>query len=267
MTYGRHLKKVDLDHFHLVPSLRITEQRDDQTEWTQTVESPAPLVIDLAPVIDDGKHWILRANRQVERVEIDPQLAEKHGLKITPQGPSHLARVNKGKATRSYHILARYAGNPARLPESVPLVAVEFYSGKTLAVTWPLAEARSSDAPVAAWAEQRLWNLQSDFSLGAPVIGHWTRAMGRQYQLPGGIPRLFSGGGAGVRGRPETTRAMGMLGGRAAIDETLQLQDLRLSNNNEKNREPTIAIADIEGVTVGGASFRRNARWLRWHSP
>jgi hypothetical protein len=48
---------------------------------------------------------------------------------------------------------------------------------------------------------------------------------------------------------------MAMLGGRAAIDETLQLQDLRTAASTKKERQPSIPIADIEGVTVSAHPF------------
>jgi hypothetical protein len=260
------LKNIALDDFHLVPAVRLAEMPKKDERRPRRVDSNEPLVIELAPAIDDGRHWIMRANGQPERVKIDPKLVEKFKLKISPKAPSHLNRVNNGKSTRRHDIIARFTGDPDQLPATVQLEAIEFYADQSLKVTWPLAKAQAGDTSIVGqWAEQRLWNLEPGLSRGAPIARHWFRATGRQYELSEEIheffPDLLSPPNRNlpanvVRPRPRsTTGVMAMLGGRAAIDETLQLQDLRMANAKPEDREPTIPIADIEGVTVEAHPF------------
>lgn len=255
-TLFEKLKNIDLDDFHLVPAVRLAELPKEGDERPRRVTSDAPLIIELAPAIDDGRHWIMGAGGQPARVKIDPMLVKKFALKITPKAPSYADRVNKRKSTRRYDILARFTGDPDQIPAKVALEAVEFYSGESRQVSWPLAEAKPGDAPVSAkWAEARLWNLESSLSQGAPVTPHWFRAIARQYDLPDDTLQSFSIGATGGDNPRRSTRVMGVLGGRAAIDETLQLQDLRFTDTGPEEREPTVPIGGIEGVTVEAHPF------------
>jgi len=48
-------------HYFLIPNVKLLTPKDKKRE---------PLVLELHPYINDGKHWVLFSNRKSERVDI-----------------------------------------------------------------------------------------------------------------------------------------------------------------------------------------------------
>jgi hypothetical protein len=78
----------------------------------------------------------------------------------------------------------------------------------------------------------------------APVLDAWCRAFGGQSPFDEQSDR------ANRRQGPAPETAMGVLGGRAAIRETLQLEALRLAGQPAPDTAPSVPLAEIKGVEV-----------------
>ena len=79
-----------------------------------------------------------------------------------------------------------------------------------------------------------------------PARPHWANAIRDQYGLDANYGRI---GSASNRRPPRrSTTAMGVIGGRAAVRETLQLQNITLED--KARRVPSIPVTEIPGVEV-----------------
>jgi hypothetical protein len=63
--------------FKILPGVRLED------EWG--IPQRVPLVVEVRPAIDDGGHWVLWANQEIQRVPIDPEFLARHGIEVTPE--------------------------------------------------------------------------------------------------------------------------------------------------------------------------------------
>jgi len=253
----------------LVPNFRLgtvnesvdpKDAKHDANRWKRR-DRTGPFLIDTRPVIDDGKHWILDSWGWGERKEIDPELLKKYDLTITPQrAPGGKKSLVADDATMTRTIYARVmrADEAADRSIDTTIVARNIRSEETVNIQWqleqlPRIKAKDSNI-VRDWAELRTYALSSTGFEHAPLSTHWVRRMAEAYDIDLGDLGLGNRNNRNRRGR--TTDAMSILGGRAAIEETLQLRELQLDAAGGRE-EASIPLSTIKGVEVKAHPFKQ----------
>jgi len=194
------------------------------------------LAFELRPFVDDGMHWVLWTDGNCERVAIEPALLEKHQVKIRPM----LTRPvdNTDAAPNLKYKLVLVASEA--IGESLPLKAHNPILDNDLVITWN--PSNSSEEP---YTELR------------GVIRDARRFAWRPYQMAGngGVLNVWDQEIAAESLDENPRRNLSLfsvLGGRAAIEETLQLQNLDVTDTGD---EATIEVNSLPGVEVQSHPF------------
>lgn len=210
--------------FLLPPDVPLLEARPGATRGPVV-----PVALELRPLLDDGRHWVLLNNGRIERREIDRALLGRHGVQVA----AILAGVREldAPAQTAVRVLRGLLRDPAA--GAVRVVLQDAGSGENREVDWGLAGAAPAEAGLlAAWARDRAqgWRLLAEGG-AVPVLRSWITLSESLY---GSLPPE-SGGRRGATAPEEfdsaaftdrTTDVFGLLGGRAALEETLQMQSL-----------------------------------------
>lgn len=250
----RRFKVEEHEGYFFIPGLRLLTDRivpepenTDPVLWDpgSRVEEPVVMGFEIAPPVDDGKHWVLTSDGNMERREIDKQLFEKYGVELKPEIKPARERLENWSDNMTYRILARQS---SRAPGPVTLTVSNTYLETQADIEWDPSRRETGEREMLeTWSDLRVLRdlpvagIQGDEST---LLHYWLRQMKSLYE----IPRIRTAGRR--RGRRERrTSVFGMLGGRAAIRETLQLQDLADNHKSEKDAR-TLPVSEIEGVTV-----------------
>lgn len=222
-------RETDTDGIYLIPQVRILEP-DEDGDLSRDYSLKTLLLIDTTPAIDDGKQWRSLAGGSSERFDIDLELMKKHGLTLKPQNPPHADRASNQSPSVQVDLYARLIGAPGVSTFTV----LDPVSKKTLEVEWDTTKAAPGKPSIVEdWIKLRVWNFQSYLKSGAPLSRSWLATWLNQYQLPDDdreqILRTLNGPRQFRRNRVDV---MSVLGGRAAIDETLQLRNLQIRNKS-----------------------------------
>ncbi len=210
---------------------------DDDQRWVAP-DKRRPLAFELRPYTDDGKHWVCFTDHSCERLEINPGLPAQYKQPIRPIFPKEIAPAQPPEVFTYQLVALRQRDN--REPISITLHNKQ--SNMDLNVEWSISTANPGDATLRddlqkarliAW---RPWWQVS----GSTVLHTWL--------APSGNAGRTSRRGANA----QSTSVLGVFGGRAAVRETLQMNDLRPSKGND---ERTIDIASIDGVEVVSHRF------------
>ena len=240
---------------HLIPEVHFEfaepAHRPDRSEETSDpADTPAegrvrrsvpssdrePLAYELRPLIDDGKHWVLYTDGSCERIDINPKWVEAHKTKIRPLISRQEA--TDSEAPRSQYTLVLVSSEPVHTP--LRLEAHNQVLGSQQQILWEPAKA--SEAPYAKLrdtirdARQFAWEPYRRATDGG-VLKVWGRP--DQAVEPALDPRA-------------NLSMFSVLGGRAAIEETLQLQNLRVAESGER---ATIDVDSLTGVDVSSHPF------------
>jgi len=224
--------------FFLIPSVPINYGGRNEERLT--------LALQLHPVAADGKHWVLYNNGQSLRVAIDKALCDKYGVVVVPKAkPEAEEEVKPAVKTLRYGVTAllKKAG-------SHQLTISNRTTGKTMKLAWDTGKAEAGDAEVLTrWAQMRAMRwLMLAANGDAPVLRYW---LARSKTLYGAdMPDLEERDG---RNRGESVDAFSVLGGRAAVRETLQMQSLQKSGTAKAKED--VPIQDIKGVEVKSHPF------------
>ncbi|MEI7880588.1 MAG: hypothetical protein WCI95_06905 [bacterium] len=228
-------------NFFLIPATPITDRGG-------TPSPRQPLALQLHPVVDDGKYWVLYNDGQSERMMIDKTLCTKHGITIRPQRAdgSDLPKTPPGTLTYSVSALV----DPKAIATPVPLVLLNRETGEHLDCNWSYTGATAGPRSILSdWAQSRgvQWALLATHG-DAPVLNYW---LARGKTLYGADMTLPQEPNTPQQG--ESVDAFGVLGGRAAVRETLQLQPLRQTGNSTTGA--AIPLDSIPGVEVRSHPF------------
>jgi len=230
---------------HLIPGVRMLKK---EGERMVRVEEATPLLIDATPAIDDGKHWVLDNHGGATRKDLDAAWLKSLDLTIAPQAKSHLGRLGAGEANLTYQVYARRTGAPGKSDFTIRNVSQD----ATLEISWDTSKpAQGGDEIVNGWANLRLDYLSAYLRPDATASPHWAARMSAQYKLDYDYSEELFGGNGRNPGR--TVSAMGVIGGRAAIRETLQRQNI--ISDEKSSRVPEIPIGEIPGVEVKAHPF------------
>jgi hypothetical protein len=211
----------------------------------------APILVELHPMLDDGKHYVLRANARLERVEIDTKLMQALGVTVTPLQLDPAAGQYPESA--NYRLVAQQ-----RMPVDARFSVSNGLTGATMELLCPAATGAPDGGAelMKDWAQGRAdtWGFMAE-SYDAPGVRTWAwlqKAMlGGKQPTPEQVRRNRRNE-RNRRNRGATTDMMGVLGGRAALRETLQLEALRSSDAADPQ---TVPIETIKGVEVKSHPF------------
>lgn len=195
------------------------------------------LAIELRPYVDDGKHWVLYTDGTCQREAIRQDLVTAHGLQIRPiYKPSDLQAGAPAEIVP--YILVAVRRDAAQKAKAFDVVVRNAISGEQQTHRWDPANARDRQDVLATLAAARAEAWQPYLRTGpAPVLRSWS-ALGT-----GAEPAEAS------EPRPGDNLSMyGLLGGRAAVEETLQMQVLRPSQPVDSDE--TVDISSLPGVQV-----------------
>ena len=237
---GRDFKQT-ATNFFLIPSVPIQEIRSAQQERS-------PLVLQLYPLVADGKHWVLFSNGQTERVMIDKDLCAKYGVTVEPQQVPKPEPPKPAPGTWGYTLSALIKPNAGNTP--VPLTLTNRVTGAQMTCEWSYGAAAAGEQGVMSqWALARAanWGIYAGDG-DSPILNYW---LSRCSALYGKDASGYDRGRQ--RNRGENTDAFSVLGGRAAIRETLQLQSLQASAAAKE--EPSVALETLAGVNVKSHPF------------
>lgn len=186
------------------------------------------LAFELRPFVDDGKHWVLYTDGASEREDVDLPLIKKYGQEIRPvTNPSESDKPVAPE--KRYSVVAVF---PNATPQFVSLQLYNDLLGQKMEVVWRVDQHVALDPALQndlASVRKRHWQSLASITESS-LLAAWY-----------GDPVSRAG-----RGR-RTASVFGVLGGRPAIEETLQMGLLRMSSNDG---ERTISLDSIEGVTV-----------------
>ncbi len=212
-----------------------------------------PVLLELAPAADDGRHWVLFSDGDTARVPVDTAVLHRLGRSISKKNVE--AALSAARPTKQMmKIYASLAPGPRT---KFDLVFRDAADGRMMPVTWDWSAATSGERKMLTdWARLRglEWNALAQ-AVEAPLLRAWLERSGPLY----GTPTPAAPSAAGLTGRQGAASLLALFGGRAAIQETLQMQSLNEPNNPTK---PGIAIpiSEIKGVEVKAHPF---AEFLR----
>jgi hypothetical protein len=232
--------------FFLVPQVPVL----GPTQGPMRREEARPLVLDLRPYVADGKHWVLYSDGRCERRDIDPQLVAKYGLAITAVHPKEPSTKTPTPETFRHRV---FALRRADVGAPVEVDLRDDVADERIALSWDLRNAAPGPRDLLGqWATARFMSwvpmlLQPD----STVLRLWTVRLGDLYgaKPPSGLS-LFGQSWRGDR----TTNVFDILGGRAAVRETLQLQAIGPPAGTASETQ-SIPVETLPGVQVKSHPF------------
>jgi hypothetical protein len=210
-----------------------------------------PLILELRPYVDDGKHWVAFSDGSTERVAIDQALVAKYKLALSfVRSKNASVEPPDPKANVRYMMLGLLR-NPTATTATVTLT--DAVTGRRTEVQWALGGGRSDPMLITEWAMARAREWEPLLDRGASgVLQTW---MARTMVLYSGAP-VSQPGFRGPDQMPRTTDAFSVLGGRAALRETLQMQLLGSPSSLPSDSAP-VPISTLKGVEVKSLPFDR----------
>ncbi len=203
------------------------------------------LAWELRPYVDDGKHWVLYTDGSCIRQPIDTRLMKKYQQVIRPVKRKKKETTKKMPDERSYSIAAVCK----EMPKIALLITLEnVYSGETIEIQWDMNKARQLERGKSVdlkGVRTTAWLSYARLS-HSPIMTTWLFTLDKKKKID-----LFPHSRRQPR---ETLSVFDILGGRAAVRETLQLEVLNVSTEWDKKYD--IAIESLEGVKVKSHPFR-----------
>lgn len=194
----------------------------------RTVNEPKLLAFELRPYVDDGKHWVLMTDGSIDRKPIDPELLKRYGQTINPV----LDREKREEATHLRYELVFTLDKHAVDPLTISILADNKETEDQLIVN--VAHAKSGTQLKQTLSEARSLDWSPYTYLNAShILSNWDpdgrNAMRRRARRRGTVPSTFS-----------------ILGGSAAIEETMQLQPIRLAPAADARTIPVDALKGVK---------------------
>nr|WP_271957907.1 hypothetical protein [Rubripirellula sp.] len=211
--------------------------------WDVPREKRRPLAFEIRPLVDDNKHWMLYTDGSSERIVIDKDLLKRTGQTIRPLISKQERKTANERETIPYKFVG-LANSP--LSKTLNIEVRNHVLNKNQNLTWKItAKNKKLDKPRDVVMQARLTDWTPYLSQSSGTVLHdWTNNSIRMREN-------------NRRGR--TTSAFSVLGGRAAVEETLQMQVLTVQDQPEqasKDQNLSIDINSIEGVNVESHPFK-----------
>lgn len=199
------------------------------------------LAFELRPFVEDGRHWVLYTDGESERLEIDPALMEEHKVKIRPI-------ITKDQ---------RKAVDQPTTPYQVVLISSQSREGTlSLEVNNQVLSRRA----VIQWGVSKSTEVGNEEIYG--TVSRVRRLAWQPYLMAGGRGVLQvwnqigqpsqANNGARRNAAARNLSMFSILGGRAAIEETLQLQNLFVADEDQTE---SVDVDSLKGVEVESHPF------------
>ena len=219
-------REVEGPFFYLIPSVSFAFNEEGEISR----EERLPLAFELQPYVNDGKHWVCFTDGRTERVEIDPELLKRCGQEIHPvfETAPYLQDMPE---TFEYTI---YTVAPAQQRQVIGLE--NDYSDEQINLTLDWSKSKKGDESIAESLREMEtydWWRNQEVS-DSPVLAYWLALADEEVNAEN------QGEGS------ETTSAMGVMGGYAAVRETLQMQLIGTTDDGVRD----IAVETLDGVEV-----------------
>ena len=219
------------------PSTEVDASGDVPVRKTVVKANRAVLAFELRPFIDDGKHWVVFTDGQCERIEIDEHLSQKHNARIQPIMKREEITGEPSQPKMDYQLVMIADQS---LSKEIEVKAFNQVLDRRLAINWDLksiAESKYDELGEGiVRARKFAWHPYLSTS-SAGVLKFWDSVTDFGESSPN---------------RRRSLSMFSILGGRAAIEETLQLQDLAVTSSPQ---EATIEIDSLKGVEVKSHPF------------
>ncbi|MCC9598958.1 hypothetical protein LOC67_00190 [Stieleria sp. JC731] len=238
--------KLEGPFVHLVPraKFRFAERKkigEGENERFAPREVPKDqreiLAFQLRPLIDDGKHWVLYTDGACERVEIDSTLIKEQKVSIRPV-LSKTEIDGAFEAEKASYTITAIAEQTLSGVEELSLSNP--VTGQQLRLDWNLDDAKAIDnvalKSIVSDARRYGWRPYVAARSGG-VLDVWNQKT------------VFEPSDD----RRRDLTMFSILGGRAAIEETLQLQNLVTTDSED---EASVDLSTIEGVKVESHPFK-----------
>ncbi|MEM6471420.1 MAG: hypothetical protein AAF802_17795, partial [Planctomycetota bacterium] len=227
---------------HLIPDvdfrfrpLEVSEDGSVDQSQRRVVESEGRelLAFQLRPFINDGKHWVLFSDGGTERVEIDSELIRREQVEIVPITEGSDAEAKQPSIGYQIVLIGR-----SEVTSTIELNVFNQILGESTSIRW---DTESATQVSAAAIEDAIQSAR-DFTWkpyhvagGGGVLSVWRTDRAEPVRNPRSQLSMFS-----------------VLGGRAAIEETLQLQNINVIESDE---DATVDVASLKGVEVKSHPF------------
>ncbi len=220
----------------LVPKVEFKFQ--ENRKWVDSADRKL-LGMELHPYLDDGKHWALYTDGRTVREDIDPGRVKEYSLTITPVIKEGAA-VESAPTQLAYTILAFL---PRKQVGPLSIQLEDRLSDQVIVAKWNPGSPAADPNLVKMFEQARGREWASYLAASdSPVLHSWISTLKKaDLRLLGQQDRRRN------PRRGNTTSVFGVLGGRAAVRETLQMQALAPDNKAGTNMVP---VESIQGVTV-----------------
>ena len=234
----------------VVPGVTFQFEEVKPNQHYRRVLNNEVILVELRPLYDDGHHWVGRTDRGMHREPIDQALMTKHGFDVRPLLPR--AEMQAPPEALAYNVAGLY--NAAG---TVRFIVTNSISGASRICEWNIGAETPEESPglLVQWAQERATSWRSAVGIGeyavTPLYLAWDTANTRAFLAKESVDHTINWNALSRRRRWDNTdgsvTAFGLLGGFAALQETLQMQVWR----GEEHAAPrTVALADIPGVEV-----------------
>lgn len=230
---------------HLVPNATFDFDQTPPEEATSRKRvlkaNRTVLAFQLRPLIDDGKHWVLFTDGNCEREDIDHEMVSAQKVNVLPVLNSAELEAQSKRPTRQYTIVM-VTQEP--FDQDIKLTAFNQVLGESTDIHWNVKNPKrvSYDTVKEQIDTSRSFTWRPYLAAGAGgVLNAWES----------------SGGSIDARiNRGRSSSAFAVLGGRAAIEETVQLQNLTVAQSNTTEKaEELVDIDSLDGVKVVSHPF------------
>lgn len=240
-----------LDHVEgpfrfLIPNARFNfSQSDGRRSFFVEQEDREVLAVELRPFVDDGKHWVVYTDGRRERREPDQEIIERYNLEIRPVLTKEVMEARNGREVEYQLLLTTESVSSQIVTVQVtnPILRESCELHLRVDTSKPGHADLKDPGASLGFARAHAWRAMIA-SGGGEILQTWLGKTGSE-PVPG-------------RNTGRRTSAFSVLGGRAAIEETLQMQDLAAASTaGEKADEKTVPLASLTGVKVQSHPFKK----------
>ena len=215
-----------------------------------------PLLLELAPARDDGQHWVFYTDGSAQRVPVDSALLQSLGLTLSKKN----VITDTPPPRPSEQILKLYARVDPAAVGPANLVFTNSFTRRTTTVTWAWAGAKPGGREqLSTWAAHRTGEWTSLADAGeAPLLRTWLDLAQPLYGASFYRPDSQRANARGGRTPPSL---LALFGGRAAVEETLQLQLITPGTAPQpKPAAPAVPLTELRGVEVKSHPYAEMVR-------
>ncbi|HIL68644.1 MAG TPA: hypothetical protein EYG38_02185, partial [Verrucomicrobia bacterium] len=242
------IKWYDGRRIFLIPE---TEFAIDKKTKRVPPKNAVPLAFELDPLQTDGKHWVLDSAGRIQRKEIDLALMQTLKIEVVSRMPEYQKIFNREVSSR-YELYARLSQRPLH-PVRIRLIHSMTQEERTL--VWNLDQMDPGETLILErwlyWRGKR-WASYYGRRDSSDVLYYWARNGAALYDTQGSVSKS----NRPVRRRTPSANLLNVLGGRTAMRETFQMQEL-VKREEAAFNDKSVKLSEIERVSVKSHPFEK----------